>query len=140
MIAPNIDPVAIDLGPLKIHWYGLMYLIGFAGCWAVGIYRARRFHPPWRQQDVSDMLFYIVLGVILGGRLGYILFYNFGYYLKHPLEIFAIWTGGMSFHGGLIGVLVAFWLFARKSKRPFFDVADFVAVLTPIGLFTGRWG
>ncbi|KPK73991.1 MAG: prolipoprotein diacylglyceryl transferase [Acidithiobacillales bacterium SM23_46] len=140
MLAPEIDPIAIHLGPLKIHWYGLMYLVGFLGGWWVGVYRAKRPGSGWDPKEVSDYLFYIALGVILGGRFGYVLFYNLAHYLKHPLDIFAIWSGGMSFHGGLIGVCVAMWLYGRKTKRPFLAVTDFVAVLTPIGLGPGRIG
>lgn len=140
MLAPDIDPVAIHLGPLKVHWYGLMYLIGFLGAWWLGIYRAKRPGSGWQPQEIADFLFYGALGVILGGRMGYVLFYNFGYYLEHPIEIFYIWTGGMSFHGGLLGVIVAMWLYARRTHRPFFVVADFVALLTPLGLGAGRLG
>ena len=140
MLAPDIDPVAIHLGPLKVHWYGLMYLVGFLGGWWLGIYRAKRPGSGWQPQEIADFLFYGALGVILGGRIGYVLFYNFGYYLAHPIEIFYIWTGGMSFHGGLLGVIIAMWLYARRTHRPFFVVADFVALLTPLGLGAGRLG
>jgi phosphatidylglycerol:prolipoprotein diacylglycerol transferase len=140
MLAPDIDPVAIYLGPLKIHWYGLMYLVGFLGGWWLGIYRAKRPGSGWHPQEVADFLFYAALGVILGGRIGYVLFYNFGYYLAHPIEIFYIWTGGMSFHGGLLGVIIAMWLYARRTHRSFFAVSDFVALLTPLGLGAGRLG
>lgn len=140
MLAPDIDPVVIHLGPVKIHWYGLMYLIGFLGAWWLGIYRAKRPESGWRPQEVADFIFYGALGVILGGRLGYTLFYNLSYYLAHPIEIFYIWSGGMSFHGGLLGVIIAMWLYARKTQRPFFAVADFVALLTPLGLGAGRLG
>ncbi len=140
MFAPEIDPVAIHFGPLKIHWYGLMYLVGFLGGWWVGVYRARRPGSGWDPKEVSDYLFYIALGVILGGRLGYVLFYNFAHYLKHPLDVFAIWSGGMSFHGGLIGVCIAMWLYGRKTRRPFLAVTDFLAPLVPVGLGPGRIG
>lgn len=140
MLAPDIDPVAISLGPLKIHWYGIMYLVGFVGAWWLGTTRARRPGSGWKPDEVGDLIFYGALGVVLGGRLGYALFYNFGYYLKHPIEIFFIWTGGMSFHGGLIGVLVAMWLYGRRTQRTFFTVTDFVAPLVPVGLGAGRLG
>jgi len=140
LIAPDIDPVAIQFGPLKIHWYGLMYLVGFVGGWAVGVYRAKQPNSGWQRNEVADLLFYIALGVVLGGRLGYVLFYNLGYYLKHPLEIFYIWTGGMSFHGGLIGVIVAMWWYGRKTRRHWLAVTDFIAPLVPIGLGAGRIG
>ncbi|MBI3901445.1 MAG: prolipoprotein diacylglyceryl transferase [Nitrosomonadales bacterium] len=140
MLAPNIDPIAVSLGPLKVHWYGLMYLFGFAAAWALGAYRARRPGSGWQNTEVSDLIFYCAIGVIIGGRLGYVLFYQFGYYLKNPLEIFYLWTGGMSFHGGLLGVIVAAWLYGRHTQRPFFAVADFVTPIAPIGLGAGRIG
>lgn len=136
---PNIDPVALDLGFFKIHWYGLMYLIAFVVGWWVGVRRARKLLD-WNAEKVSDLLFYIALGVILGGRIGYILFYDLPFYLDNPLAVFQVWQGGMSFHGGLIGVTLAMWLYARKVRLSLFQVADFVAPLVPIGLFTGRIG
>jgi phosphatidylglycerol:prolipoprotein diacylglycerol transferase len=138
--APDIDPVAIHLGRIQVHWYGLMYLIGFLGAWWLGIYRAKRPGSGWRPQEIADLLFYGALGVILGGRIGYVLFYNLPYYLEHPIEVFYIWSGGMSFHGGLIGVITAMWLYGRRTQRTFFAVADFVAPLTPVGLGAGRLG
>lgn len=141
MIAyPNIDPVALSLGPLKIHWYGLMYLLGFWGFWWLGSLRGRKAHVGWNSQQVSDLLFYGVFGVILGGRLGYTLFYNFSGFIADPLVIFRIWQGGMSFHGGLLGVIVAMAVFAKQRGLSFWTVADFAAVLTPFGLMTGRIG
>ncbi|MFC1664124.1 prolipoprotein diacylglyceryl transferase [Pseudomonadota bacterium] len=137
---PNFDPVALKIGPLAIHWYGLMYLIGFIAVLLLGNYRARKPDSGWNQEQVSDLLFYGALGVILGGRFGYVLFYKFGYYLAHPLEVFYIWTGGMSFHGGLLGVLAALWLFARNNNKHFLAVGDFVAPLCAIGLGAGRMG
>lgn len=140
MLAPDIDPVAFSFGPLKVHWYGLMYLVGFIGGWALGAYRAGRPGSGWQRAEVGDLLFYLALGTILGGRLGYVLFYNFGYYLRHPHEVFFLWTGGMSFHGGLIGVTVAMWWYARRTQRGLLAVSDFVAPLVPIGLGAGRIG
>jgi len=140
MIAPDIDPVALRLGPLAIHWYGLMYLVGFGGGWWVGTLRARRPGSGWKTEEIGDLTFYIALGAILGGRLGYVLFYNFGYYIENPLQVLAIWTGGMSFHGGLLGVALALWWFARKTQRSFFAVTDFMVPLAPIGLGAGRIG
>lgn len=136
---PNIDPVAVHLGPFKIHWYGLMYLIGFATAWWLGRRRLRLF-PGMTPQDLSDLIFYAALGVILGGRLGYILFYDFSAYLAEPLDVFKIWQGGMSFHGGLIGVISAMALFAHRRGRRFFEIADFTAPLIPLGLGAGRLG
>ncbi len=137
---PGIDPVAFSLGPLRVHWYGLMYLVGFLGGAGLGIYRARRPESGWRSQEVWDLLFYVALGVIIGGRLGYVLLYNLPHYLAHPADLLRIWTGGMSFHGALIGVIVAVWLFARRSGRAFLSVGDFLAPLCPLGLAAGRIG
>jgi len=137
---PSIDPVALSFGPLRVHWYGLMYLVGFLGGWALGRLRARRPDSAWEPKQVDDLLFYIVLGVVLGGRLGYILFYTSFQWLHDPLMIVRIWQGGMSFHGGLLGVLVAMAMFARKQGKRFFDVTDFIAPLVTIGLGTGRIG
>jgi phosphatidylglycerol---prolipoprotein diacylglyceryl transferase len=149
LIAPDIDPVAISFPAFElfgrrlhpqIHWYGLMYVIGFAGGWWLGVRRARREGSGWRSQEVSDLLFYVVLGVIIGGRLGYVLFYKPLYSLQHPLEMFYLWTGGMSFHGGLIGVLLAVWYFAHRTQRPFLAAGDFLAPLCALGLGAGRIG
>jgi phosphatidylglycerol:prolipoprotein diacylglycerol transferase len=147
LIHPHIDPVAIQLGPLTVHWYGLTYLVAFGLFMYLGFRRLR--HAPyaglsgagaWRFKDVEDILFLGVLGVVLGGRLGYCLFYKPAYYLAHPLEIFAVWQGGMSFHGGLLGVVVAMLWFAHSRKKPFLQVADFVAPCVPTGLASGRAG
>jgi len=137
---PAIDPVLLSLGPLKIHWYGLMYLVGFTGAWALGRWRAGRAGAIWTPEQVDDIIFYGALGVILGGRLGYVLFYGFGQLLADPLYLFRVWDGGMSFHGGLLGVLAAMYLYARKLGRPFFVLTDFIAPLVPVGLFAGRIG
>ena len=137
---PAIDPVALDLGPLQIHWYGIMYLIGFLGAWWLGRVRAARPGSGWDPAELGDLLFYGAVGVIIGGRLGYALFYEPGTYLPEPWRILAIWEGGMAFHGGLVGVIVAMALYARHTGRGFFDVADFVAPLTPLGLGAGRLG
>lgn len=137
---PQIDPVALSLGPIKIHWYGLMYLLAFASAWALGRYRASRPGSGWQPQWVDDVIFYGVIGTIAGGRLGYMLFYGTDQLLANPLSIFRIWEGGMSFHGGLIGVVIGLWLFGRRHGVPFWAVADFVAPLVPPGLFAGRIG
>jgi phosphatidylglycerol:prolipoprotein diacylglycerol transferase len=140
MIAPAIDPVAIRIGPLAINWYGIMYIVGFALGWWAGTVRARRPNSGWQPAEIADLTFYVALGAILGGRLGYVLFYNLAYYAQHPLEIFAIWTGGMSFHGGLLGVCLALWWYGRKTGRSFFAVTDFLTPLAPLGLGPGRIG
>ena len=137
---PEFDPVALALGPLKIHWYGLMYLIGFGGGWWLGRLRAKRPDSGWKPQDVDELIFYAAFGVILGGRIGYVLFYDFPRFLDDPLILFFIWKGGMSFHGGLLGVMMAMWLFARRQGQGFLKLMDFVAPLVPIGLGTGRLG
>ncbi|MGO0308210.1 prolipoprotein diacylglyceryl transferase [Endozoicomonas acroporae] len=141
MIAyPEIDPVAFSLGPLSVHWYGLMYLAGFAlALWLGGI-RARRSGGLWRPEQVSDLVFYGAVGVILGGRFGYVIFYHFDYFDRDPLWLFKVWDGGMSFHGGLLGVLVAMWLYGRSQGKRFFQVTDFIAPLVPLGLGLGRIG
>jgi len=137
---PDIDPVAISLGPLQVHWYGLMYLLGFAAAWWLGKRRAAQQHSPLQPHQISDLIFYGALGVVVGGRAGYVLFYHFDYFLQDPLWLFAVWEGGMSFHGGLIGVIVALTLYARKLDIRFFCMMDFVAPLVPIGLGAGRLG
>ncbi|MFY8104763.1 MAG: prolipoprotein diacylglyceryl transferase [Ramlibacter sp.] len=144
---PQIDPVALQIGPLAIHWYGLTYLVAF-GLFLL-LARLRLKHQPyasvtgpgaWTAKDVEDMLFLGVLGVIAGGRLGYILFYKPGDYLANPLEVLAVWRGGMSFHGGLVGVIVAQWWFARSRGKPFWQVMDLIAPCVPLGLASGRIG
>ena len=137
---PAIDPVAVAIGPLKIHWYGLMYLVGFIGGWWLGRYRARQPGSVVTPPQVDDLLFFVALGVILGGRIGYILFYGGAELIEDPLRLFRIWEGGMSFHGGLIGVLIAMAFFARRHGMRFFQVTDFIAPLVTIGLFAGRVG
>jgi phosphatidylglycerol---prolipoprotein diacylglyceryl transferase len=143
LIHPQFDPVAIHLGPVAIRWYGLMYIFGFIGILLLGRYRIK--HQPhvagaWSNQLLDDMIFYGVLGTILGGRLGYILFYKLGHYLQNPFDIFKIWQGGMSFHGGFLGVIFAMLLFARRMKKHWYAVTDFVAPLVPPGLMFGRLG
>ncbi len=142
---PEFDPIAIHIGSFGIHWYGLMYLTGFMAFLLLGRWRIK--HQAWRGWTyamLDDALFFGALGVILGGRLGYVLFYQHGYYLQHPLEILALWQGGMSFHGGFLGVLAAMWFFARKYQESqqlsWLKIMDFVAPLVPIGLGAGRMG
>ncbi len=140
LIHPQFDPVAFSLGPIAVRWYGLMYLAGFALFWWLGRLRAREAWRGMSRQDVEDLLFFGVLGVIIGGRLGYVLFYKPGYYLDHPLEALMIWKGGMASHGGILGVIVVLWLFARARGKSFLQVADFSVPLMPLGLAAGRLG
>ncbi len=137
---PHIDPVAFSIGNLQLRWYGLMYLAGFGLGWWLGRWRASRPGSGWRATDVDDLLTCVMIGIILGGRLGYVLFYDLPAYFSDPMEILRIWNGGMSFHGGLLGVLASFWYFARTRQRSFLDISDFVAPLIPQGLFFGRLG
>ena len=137
---PQIDPVAIALGPLKIHWYGLMYLVGIGGAWLLASSRLKAFDPAWSKDKLSDLVFWVAMGIILGGRFGYVLFYNFGHFLADPLSLFKVWEGGMSFHGGFIGVMLATWWFGKRNDKTFFELMDFIAPLVPIGLGAGRLG
>ncbi len=137
---PAIDPVAIAIGPLKIHWYGLTYLVGFVGGWWLGRIRTRKPWSPINREQMDDLLFYLALGVILGGRFGYVIFYNFDLFLADPLWLFRVWEGGMSFHGGLLGVMFAMWWYGRKVGTGFWKLAEFVDPLVPVGLGAGRIG
>ncbi|MDP0562984.1 MAG: prolipoprotein diacylglyceryl transferase [Candidatus Endonucleobacter sp. (ex Gigantidas childressi)] len=141
MIAyPNIDPIAINFGFVKIHWYGLMYVTGFVCAWWLASIRAKSSNGLWRQEHIGDLIFYGAIGVVLGGRFGYVFFYNFDYFVLHPFWLFRIWEGGMSFHGGLLGVILAMAICSRKMDKSFFQAADFIAPLVPVGLGAGRVG
>ena len=144
LIHPQFDPVAIHLGPLAIRWYGLMYLLAFVQFWWLGKRRIATqpqwSNAGWTTQQLDDLLFYGVLGVVLGGRLGQVLFYEPGYYFSHPLDILAVWKGGMSFHGGFLGVLLAMAWYARRNRRSWLEITDFIAPLIPLGLAAGRIG
>jgi phosphatidylglycerol:prolipoprotein diacylglycerol transferase len=143
LIHPLPDPIAFTLGPLSVHWYGLMYLVAFIQFILLGRLRVKQPHiaaAGWKNEDLDDMLFYGVLGVVIGGRLGEVLFYNPAHYFSHPLEILAVWKGGMSFHGGFIGVMIAMWLWARRAGRQLFEVLDFIAPMVPLGYAAGRIG
>ncbi len=138
MIAfPDIDPIALQIGPVSVHWYGLMYGVGFIGAWFLAQISMKRPHIHWDSEQFSDLFLYVILGVVVGGRLGYMLFYTTG---NSTLQIWEVWKGGMSFHGGLLGVIFAMWLYAYRNQRGFFDVADFIAPLVPFGIFTVRIG
>ena len=143
---PHINPIAISIGPvfgigpLRVHWYGIMYLIGFVAAWLLARYRARRPGSTWTALDIDDLIFYCAMGVILGGRIGWCIFYGHDVIAENWLNVLHIWDGGMSFHGGMLGVTAAVWLFARIKNKRFADVLDFVAPLPGIGLMAGRFG
>ncbi len=138
---PDIDPIAVSLGPLSIHWYAISYLVGIGAVWWLVTWRARRREDiDWTEEQISDLLFYGVLGVILGGRMGYMLFYNFHVLVDEPLSLFRIWQGGMSFHGGLIGVVLGALIYARRHGRTLFSVVDMIAPAIPVALGCGRLG
>ena len=143
LIHPMPDPIAIQIGPLAVHWYGLMYVLAFALFILLGRVRIKQPHIAvlgWKKEDLDDMLFYGMLGVVIGGRLGEVLFYRPEYFMHNPLEIFMVWHGGMSFHGGFLGVILAMYLWSRKAGRNLFDVLDFIAPLVPLGYAAGRLG
>jgi len=137
---PQIDPVMLSIGPLHIHWYGMMYLVGFLLGWWLGVVRSKSPNSPITAEQMGDLIFYLALGVVLGGRFGYVLFYNLPHYFDYPFDIFKVWRGGMSFHGGLLGVLLATGLYARYLGKTFFQLSDFIAPLVPLGLMAGRIG
>lgn len=140
-VHPQFDPIAFHLGPLAVRWYGLMYLVGFGLIWMIGRRRiAARPGSVWTAQDLDDALFYGILATIIGGRLGYVLFYKFGDYLAEPWRIFFLWEGGMSFHGGFLGVVLAMWLYARSRRQDWLAITDLIAPLVPLGLAAGRFG
>ncbi len=137
---PHIDPVFLSIGPLQFRWYGLMYVLSFIATYFIIRSEATRKKLPLTKDDVADLVFYGAMGVVLGGRAGYILFYNLGFYLTNPLKLFAVWEGGMSFHGGFLGVMLAFLLYARRKKIPFLALTDMAALCAPVGLGLGRIG
>jgi phosphatidylglycerol:prolipoprotein diacylglycerol transferase len=138
---PDINPIALQIGFIKVRWYGLMYLIGLLAGWFLLLRRSKK-RPDlnWTNEQISDVIFYGALGIVLGGRIGYMLFYDLPSFLHDPLIIFKTWDGGMAFHGGLLGVMFAMWLFSRKTKKHFIDIMDFIAPVVPIGLAAGRIG
>ena len=137
---PEINPIALDLGPIQIHWYGIAYLLSFVVGWRLVVIRTKQDWSPIKKEQAEDLIFYTALGVILGGRIGYVFFYGFDRFLENPLWLLKIWEGGMSFHGGFLGVCAALVLFARRNKIPFWPVIDLIAIVTPIGLGLGRLG
>jgi len=137
---PHFNPIAFTIGPVKVHWYGIMYLVGFAIAWVLAICRAKRSEGVWSSAQVSDLIFYGALGVIIGGRTGYMLLYDLPNFLHNPLIFFRVWDGGMSFHGGCVGVVLALWLYGRKIHKSVWEMTDFAAPLVSIGLGAGRLG
>ena len=137
---PHIDPVFLSIGPLQFRWYGLMYVLSFIATYFIISSEITRKKLLLTKDDVADLVFYGAMGVVLGGRIGYILFYNAGFYLNNPLKLFAVWEGGMSFHGGFLGVMLAFLLYARRKKIPFLTLIDMAALCAPVGLGLGRIG
>ena len=137
---PVIDPIAINFGPIKIYWYAISYLVGIGLVWWTLAYRNRQYRSGYSNEELSDLIFYAVLGVLLGGRIGYMLFYGFNNLIENPFMVLKIWQGGMSFHGGLLGVLLAIWFFSRNVNRSFFSVTDFIAPSVPLALGCGRIG
>ena len=137
---PQFDPVAIAIGPLNVHWYGLMYVFAFISAWALGTYRASLPGALLKKKEIEDLIFYGALGVVIGARVGYVFFYNFDSFLANPLWLFKVWEGGMSFHGGLLGVMLAMGVYARKIHKNYIDVMDYVAPIVPLGLGFGRFG
>lgn len=137
---PDFDPVALSLGPLDVHWYGIMYLFAFASAWFIAMHRADRDDTPITKPQVENLITYGAFGVVLGGRIGYVVFYNFEAWMRDPLLLFRIWEGGMSFHGGLIGVLLAMLFYAHRIHIPYLRLTDFVAPIVPLGLAFGRLG
>lgn len=137
---PQFDPIIFSVGPISLHWYGLMYLVGFIFAMWLAVRRANQPGNGWKKEEVENLLYAGFLGVFLGGRIGYVLFYNLPLFLDNPLYLFKVWDGGMSFHGGLIGVIVVMLVFAHRTKRNFFQVSDFIAPLIPFGLGAGRLG
>ncbi len=143
LIHPQFNPIALSLGPLKVHWYGLTYLAAFTMFYLLATRRAATAYYVglgWTRERIEDLLFYGVLGVVLGGRLGYVLFYKPAYYFSHPTDIVAVWQGGMAFHGGLLGVMAAIAIYGWRHRKPFFEIADLVVPCIPVGLAAGRIG
>ncbi len=142
LVHPSFDPIAFSLGPVDIHWYGLLYFAAFVMCWATMRYRARHYALDWTPAEIDDLIFYIAIGCVVGGRVGFMLFYAPRQLIADPLSLFYVWQGGMSFHGGLVGTLAATWLHCRRPRwqRDFFRAVDFFAVAMPLAIMAGRWG
>ena len=135
---PNIDPIAVSIGPLAIHWYGIMYLLGFGLAWLVARWRVKHLHLKWTADQIGDLIFFAAVGTVLGGRIGYMLFYGTSDLIHNPFSIVKVWQGGMSFHGGFLGVICAMYYFSRTRHKPFLAITDFIAPLVPLGLAAAR--
>jgi phosphatidylglycerol:prolipoprotein diacylglycerol transferase len=140
LVFPQFDPVAISVGPISIHWYGVMYIIAFGGAWVLANYRRNKIGNHWSSEQTSDLVFYGAMGAVLGGRIGSVFFYNIDRFLDDPSWLFRVWEGGMSFHGGFIGVLIAMFLYSRSINRKFWETVDFIAPCVPFGIGAGRLG
>ena len=140
LVFPQFDPVAISVGPISIHWYGVMYIIAFGGAWVLANYRRNKIGNHWSSEQISDLVFYGAMGAVLGGRIGSVFFYNIDRFLDDPLWLFRVWEGGMSFHGGFIGVLIAMFLYSRSINKKFWETVDFIAPCVPFGIGAGRLG
>ena len=140
IVYPTMDPIAFQIGPLSARWYGIMYAVGFSLAWLLGRWRAKQPGSGWKPEQVDDLITWLVVGVILGGRIGYVLFYDLSYYLQNPADMAAIWRGGMSFHGGVAGVIIVCWLYGKHIGKNLLQVGDFIGPLVPPGLFFGRLG
>ena len=137
---PQFDPVALAIGPISIHWYGVMYIIAFGGAWALASHRGKKIPDQWNAEQISDLVFYGALGAVLGGRIGSVFFYSFDRFLGDPIWLFRVWEGGMSFHGGFLGVLIAFYFYSKTIGKGFWETIDFIAPFVPFGLGAGRLG
>lgn len=137
---PNISPIALSIGPVQIYWYGLMYVLAFLVGWFLARYKSSRVGSDWTKKEVDDLVTWVMLGAILGGRLGYVFFYDFSYYSQVPIEIFYVWNGGMSFHGGLLGVILSLFIWSKVNKKRYLETLDFITPTIPQGLFFGRIG
>ena len=140
LVFPQFDPVAISVGPINIHWYGIMYIIAFGGAWILADYRRKQAPSQWSSEQISDLVFYGAMGAVLGGRLGSVFFYNIDRFIEDPFWLFRVWEGGMSFHGGFIGVLIAMYLYSNSIGKKFWETLDFIAPCVPLGIGAGRLG
>lgn len=139
-VYPNLNPIALKIGPIKIYWYGIMYIVGLMLAWILATYRAKKPNSGWTKTEIGDLIFYGAIGLVIGGRIGYMLFYDFHNFIVNPIILFKTWDGGMSFHGGMLGAIIAMYIFSRVKHKHFLDVTDFAVPLVPLGLAAGRLG